>query len=129
MIRCFRLWTGEDGNSHFEEGTIDLSVGERGDIKSDAVAVSSLSFRETSSGGSWAWHQDPTPRFVLTLSGTLEFETRGGERFTIRPGDVLLAQDHTGSGHRWHLVGNEPWRRAYVNVAPGTKLAFKANAT
>ncbi len=128
MIRCVRLWTGDDGNSHFEEGTIDLSAGERGDVKSDSVTVTSLSFRETGSGGSWAWHQDPTPRFVLTLSGTLEFETKGGKRFTIRPGDVLLAQDHTGSGHRWQLVGEEPWRRAYVNLAPGTELAFKANA-
>jgi quercetin dioxygenase-like cupin family protein len=128
MIRCVRLWTGDDGNSHFEEGTIDLSTGERGDVKSERVTVTSLSFRETGSGGSWAWHQDPTPRFVLTLSGTLEFEIHGGERFTIRPGDILLAQDHTGTGHRWQLVGDEPWRRAYVNLAPGTTLAFKANA-
>jgi quercetin dioxygenase-like cupin family protein len=127
MIRCIRMWTGADGDSHFEEGTIDLSAGERGDTKSELVMVTSLSFQETGSGGSWAWHRDPTPRFVLTLSGTLEFETRGGERFTIRPGDILLAQDHTGTGHRWQLVGDEPWRRAYVNLAPGTALAFKAN--
>jgi hypothetical protein len=25
MIRCVRLWTGEDGNSLFEEGFIDLT--------------------------------------------------------------------------------------------------------
>jgi hypothetical protein len=24
MIRCVRLWTGDDRNSHFEEGVIDL---------------------------------------------------------------------------------------------------------
>jgi hypothetical protein len=23
MIRCIRIWTGSDGNSHFEEGVID----------------------------------------------------------------------------------------------------------
>ena len=34
MIRCIRLWTGEDGDFHFEEGSIDLSKGERGDILS-----------------------------------------------------------------------------------------------
>jgi quercetin dioxygenase-like cupin family protein len=44
-----------------------------------------------------------------TLSGTLEFDARGGERFTIRPGDILLAQDNTGTGHRWKLIGDEPW--------------------
>ena len=32
MIRCVRMWTGEDGNSVFEEGTIALGEGERGDF-------------------------------------------------------------------------------------------------
>ncbi len=31
MIRCVRLWSGPDGNSHFEEGAIDLESGPRGD--------------------------------------------------------------------------------------------------
>ena len=128
MIRCVRLWTGDDGNSHFEEGTIDLSHGERGDTKSDVVAAASLSFQETGSGGSYEWHQDPIPRFVLTLSGTLEFETVGGERFTIRPGDILLAEDNSGTGHRWKLIGDEPWRRAYVVFQTGAALPFKANS-
>ena len=32
MIRCVRIWTGEDSDSLFEEGTIDLPKGERGDV-------------------------------------------------------------------------------------------------
>jgi quercetin dioxygenase-like cupin family protein len=128
MIRCVRLWTGDDGNSHFEEGTIDLSRGERGDLKSDVLDGINLSFQETKSGGSYEWHKDPVPRFVVTLSGTLEFETRGGERFTIRPGDILLAQDNTGTGHRWKLIGDEPWRRAYLVYPTGAALPFKANS-
>ena len=27
MIRCVRIWTGDDRNSHFEEGVIDLEAG------------------------------------------------------------------------------------------------------
>lgn len=126
MIRCVRLWTGNDGNSHFEEGTIDLSRGARGDVLSNVAAAASLFFQETRSGGSYEWHQDPVPRFVITLSGTLEFETRGGERFTIRPGDILLAEDNSGTGHRWKLIGDEPWRRAYVVFPTGAALPFKA---
>ena len=26
MIRCVRIWTGKDGNSLFEEGTIELPM-------------------------------------------------------------------------------------------------------
>jgi hypothetical protein len=92
MIRCVRMWTGEDGDSLFEEGWIDLAEGVRGDFVGKAVPVVKLYFQETRSGGSWAWHQDPAPRFVITLSGTLEFQTKSGATFTIRPGDVLLAQ-------------------------------------
>jgi hypothetical protein len=33
-IRCVRIWTAKDGNSEFEEATIDLSKGERGDVLS-----------------------------------------------------------------------------------------------
>jgi hypothetical protein len=54
---------------------------------------------------------------VITLSGTLEFESRAGERFTIAPGDVLLAEGTTGGDHRWRLADDQPWRRVYVALA------------
>jgi hypothetical protein len=58
------------------------------------------------------------------LSGTLEFETKSGATFTIRPGDVLLAQDDTGTGHTWKLIGEDPWRRAYVVYESDADLQF-----
>lgn len=128
MIRCVRMWTGEDGNSLFEEGFVDMTEGARGDAVGKPIKAVELSFRETVSGGSWEWHQDPVPRFVLTLSGTLEFEVKSGAKFIIKPGDVLLAQDNSGSGHTWKLIGDEPWRRAYVVYADGTDLQFKPAA-
>ncbi len=124
MIRCVRMWTGEDGNSLFEEGWIDLGEGMRGDAVGKPVSAVELSFQETRSGGSYEWHRDPVPRFVITLSGTLEFETKSGATFVIRPGDILLAQDNTGSGHTWRLIGDEPWRRAYVVYKEGAPLGF-----
>lgn len=126
MIRCVRIWTGPDGDSLFEEGTISLTEGERGDFIGAATAARDISFRETGAGGAFEWHKDPVPRFVLTLSGTLRFETRSGKTFTIRPGDVLLAQDNTGSGHRWTLIGDDPWRRAYVVYDEAAALPFVA---
>lgn len=128
MIRCVRMWTGEEGDSLFEEGYIDLKCGERGDSVSEAISTLELSFRETVSGGSYDWHQDPVPRFVITLSGVLEFEVKSGEKFVINPGDILLAQDNTGSGHKWRLLTDDPWRRAYVVYKEDGDLQFVAAA-
>jgi Acetyl-CoA hydrolase/transferase C-terminal domain len=63
----------------------------------------STSFQETGSGTP-AWHDAPTRQFVVTLSGTLDFQTRNGEYVTIRPGAILLAEDTADSGHRWKLI-------------------------
>ncbi|HBO22238.1 MULTISPECIES: cupin domain-containing protein [unclassified Providencia] len=126
MIRCIRMWTGEDGNSLFEEGSLELNkvANAEGDSQTPNIAASALSFRETVSGGSFDWHKDPVPRYVITLTGTLEFETKDGSTFIIKPGDILLAQDNTGTGHKWRLIGDEPWRRAYVMYQEGTDLCF-----
>lgn len=86
MIRCIWLWTGDDNNSHFEEGVIDLPKGERGDILSGTVGVVSISFRETRAGGTFEWHDAPVRQFVITLSGTLDFQTRYGRALYAAPG-------------------------------------------
>jgi AraC-like ligand binding domain len=125
MIRCVRIWTAVDGNSLFEEGTMDLPKGERGDVLGDKIMSSSISFRETRSGGTFAPHDAPIRQLVITLSGTLEFKTAKGETFTIRPGDILLAEDTTGSGHSWRLVDDQPWRRAYVILQPDVAVPFR----
>ena len=124
MIRCVRIWTGDDGDSLFEEGSIDLPQGERGDVLSGKVETTGISFRETRAGGTFSPHDAPTRQYVVTLAGTLEFKTAKGATFTIRPGDILLAEDTTGSGHSWCLTDDQPWRRAYVVLAPGVAVPF-----
>lgn len=115
MIRAFRLYTGPDGNSHVERGSIATGA---------LVGAESIEFKETAAHSSFDWHNDPIPQYVLTLSGVLEFSTVGGETFTIHPGDVLLAIDHTGTGHEWRLVNDEPWKRAYVVFTTGADTHF-----
>jgi hypothetical protein len=129
VIRCVRIWTGDDGQSHFEEGAIDLAEGSRGDLLSGKAGTVSVSFQETSPGGTFAWHDAPARQFVITLSGTLDFQTRNNEHFTIRPGDILLAEDTTGGGHRWKLVDAEAWRRVYVILTPNVNVPFVATSS
>jgi hypothetical protein len=127
MTRCVRLWTGEDQNSHFEEGVIHLEPGARGDLLSGRIATTTISFQETASGGAFAWHTAPARQLVITLSGTLDFKTRQGEHFLIHPGDILFADDTVGSGHSWSLTDAEPWRRAYAILQPGVPVPFRAS--
>jgi quercetin dioxygenase-like cupin family protein len=124
MFRCIRIWTDATGNSAFEEGSLSLPGGHEGDAIGQTLSAASVSFRETKPEHALAWHAAPTRQFVLTLGGTLEFETRAGETFIIRPGDVLLAEDTIGTGHRWRVVGEEPWRRAYVILPADLKTGF-----
>ncbi len=127
MIRCVRLWTGDDQNSHFEEGSLKLEPGVHGDLLSSKITATTASFQETAAGGALAWHTAPVRQLVITLSGTLDFVTRGGQHFTLNPGDVLLAEDTAGTGHTWRLVDNMPWRRLYVVLAPGAPVEFLPN--
>jgi hypothetical protein len=124
MIRCVRLWSSVDGSSLFEDGSIELSDAEGGDFTSLLTNAVSISFRETASGGSFQWHNAPTRQFVVTLSGKLEFETRDGQKFIINPGDILLAEDTIGSGHKWRLLDQQPWRRAYIILDNSAKAPF-----
>lgn len=118
MIRAYRLYTGTDGNSHVERGSIAAGL---------LVDAESIEFKETAAHSSFDWHNDPIPQYVITLSGVLEFSTVGGETFTIHPGDVLLAVDHTGTGHKWRLIDDAPWKRAYVVFKTGADTHFVAD--
>ncbi|MCV7175536.1 cupin domain-containing protein [Mycolicibacterium sphagni] len=126
MIRCVRLFTGPDDQSHIEIGRLDLAPGRNDDLVSSAMSSSHVTAEETATGGTLAWHTAPVRQLVVTLAGTLVFTTRNGEEFTLAPGDVLLAEDTVGSGHQWRLVDDNPWRRIYIVLADGVEVPFLA---
>jgi quercetin dioxygenase-like cupin family protein len=125
MIRCVRIWTGDDDNSHFEEGVLDLEPGRNGDLLTGKLPASTVSFEETGRGGKLDWHTAPVRQLVVTLSGKLDFQTRSGAHFKLGPGDILLAEDTAGGGHSWKLIDDQPWRRAYVILDRGAAVPFR----
>ncbi len=128
MLPCIRLWTGEDSQSHFEPGHIALDSGPHGDLASGKLAVTAVSFQETARGGTLDWHTAPVRQLVITLRGTLDFQTRSHQHFTLKPGVILLAEDTAGGGHSWQLIDAEPWRRVYVVLAHGAEVPFTAES-
>jgi hypothetical protein len=96
-----RIYTGDDGRSHFEDLIVpmeELLMGERSSLRSAFVPVTGVSFRETAVGRSEEFHCPKQRQFVFTLSGTVEISCGGGKR-CFGPGDVLFAEDLTGEGH------------------------------
>ncbi len=108
MIRQVRLFTGEDGQSHVEESVVDAATG--------WLAAAAVRFQQSPAGSRLDWHVAPRRQYVITLTGKLEFTTRDGAVFGLGPGDVLLAEDTAGGGHRWRLVDDQPWTRVYVQL-------------
>ena len=54
---------------------------------------------------------------VIMLSGEMEIGLGNGSKHTVRPGDVLLAEDLTGQGHTRRITSSEPRISATVPLA------------
>ena len=115
MLKAYHLFTGTDGHSDFTEGSVSY------DHMTSAVSVL---FKETAPHSFYDWHPAPTTQYVVTLSGTLEFEMWSGKKFILRPGEILIAMDTTGSGHKWQMLGDDPWKRMYVVFGEGHEFNF-----
>jgi hypothetical protein len=97
-MRVLRIYTGDDGESHFEELDVPLNATRYGSL-SGAVPVKSVMFRETPVGGAIDFHNAPQRQFVVNLTGLVEIETGDGTKRRLGAGDILLADDTTGRGH------------------------------
>ncbi len=106
----YRLYTGGDGQSHFEE--LDMESGFAAfDKLQTATAVT---FRRAESGNFQDWHTAPRRQYVITLQGQVEIGIAGGTVKAFAAGDVMLADDLTGQGHTTRAVGDSP--RVYVTI-------------
>ena len=120
MVRAYYLYTGDDGNSHYQKGSIGLDK---------VIAAQSVEFKEDPPHSSSSWHNAPTPQYVIFLAGQLEFGSKSGESLIVNPGEVVIAGDTTGSGHTWRLTNEQPWIRSYVVFKPGAEPEFVQDST
>ncbi len=108
-MRVTRVYTGPDDESHFED--LDIPLEDLGAIgsMSKPMDATSILFRETGAGYDLGFHNAPRRQFVIMLSGgRVELEVASGEKRVLGPGDVLLAEDTTGHGHKSHALDPEP---------------------
>ena len=125
VMQITRIFTGDDGQSHFEELEIPSSdLGPpRGEITSSITSTTSF-FRTTHTEGEddiYDYHCAPQRQFVIHLSGSVEIETGDGTKRRFGVGDILLADDTTGQGHISRGV-ETPRRQVFIVVSPDLDL-------
>lgn len=64
------------------------------------------------------WHPAPGRRVIVVLAGSIEVETTDGESRRFEKGDVVVADDTSGRGHRTRVRGG-PARLLFLDVAAG----------
>ena len=99
----FRLYSGNDGESHLEE--IDLADHPELTAQHNVAGVI---FRESPTGRFSDWHNAPRRQYVVNLSGEVEIGLGDGTVKRFGPGHVTLAEDLTGHGHTSRVVGDQP---------------------
>ncbi len=97
-----RLYAGHDGTARFEswEPRLLPAVPGPGELSASApLKTSACMVVRAPAGGSHPEQPEAGRRLVVLLSGECEV-TASGETVIARPGDLLLVEDTTGTGHR-----------------------------
>jgi hypothetical protein len=112
-MQYFRIYTGADGLSHFEDVDAEAS-GPGVPETAGGIPVADLVFRTSPPGRTMDYHNAPRRQFVITLRGEAEIVASDGETRRVGPGSIMLAEDTTGKGHITRVVGTA--ERQYVFV-------------
>ena len=71
-----------------------------------------------SDGFDSAPHPAPARQWVIMVRGVIEVATSQGETRRFGPGDLLLAADTEGHGHRTAAVGEPPFEALFIPAGP-----------
>jgi hypothetical protein len=120
-MHLIHLHADDDGMSHFADIPLDLSDGPNGSGVELLSAVQGLLLCEVPSGWTSGYHTAPRRQLVLQLSGSGEIVCSDGTSRVVGPGDLLLADDVTGQGHRSREISG-PRSQAAIYLDPAFDL-------
>ncbi len=110
-MAIFRLYSGDDGESHIEELALDAHP----DLTT-LHGAKGVVFRSMEPGYFNDWYTAPRRQYIITLSGAAEIGLGDGTIHRLGPGDVNLAEDLTGRGHTTRVVGDVPRVTANIHL-------------
>ncbi len=97
-MRLFRLFTGNDQQSHLEELKMAFTAGQIAEQTAMQPAAGVI-FTRMAPGTFVDWHNAPRRQYVITLVGGVEIGLGDGSVHRFGPGEGILAEDLTGKGH------------------------------
>jgi hypothetical protein len=118
-VMVTRLFTGTDCLSHFEQVEVKLSplAGmPQFELSEPNRAARSFVVR-VPPGYFHTWHNADVRRYVIPISGLAEIEVSGGDKLSIEPGHIYIAEDLTGKGHIFRVVNDQDWVGVFVDFA------------
>ena len=115
-MKVTRIYTGDDGESHFED--IDIPLKDAGDIGSlsEQFKATGVIFRETDGNYDYNFHNAPQRQYVVMLDGEVDIEIGDGTIRRFSTGDILLAEDTTGRGHRSIAVDGKQRKSMFITL-------------
>lgn len=113
-MELVRVYTGDDGQSHFEDVSVDLNDHGAGGRLSKLWRGPGVIFREVDGSYDLDFHTAPRRQLVVNLTGSVEIEVGDGTKRILGPGSILLAEDTTGQGHISRNVNGEPRQCLFV---------------
>ena len=106
MFRITRVFSDENGDSHFEDREMPLKeAGEIGFL-SEMVPAKGVIFREVAPTYDFDFHNAPQRQFIILLDGQIEIETSLGQKRVFGAGEILLMEDTEGKGHKTRNLQN-----------------------
>ncbi|HVN88956.1 MAG TPA: hypothetical protein VMT61_03995 [Candidatus Binataceae bacterium] len=106
-MRLYRLYTGDDQQSHLEEIKLSFAPGPIVEQTSMQPADGVI-FTRMAPGAFVDWHNAPRRQYVITLQGAVEIGLGDGSLHRFGPGEGILAEDLTGKGHTTRSIGDVP---------------------
>lgn len=115
-MKIIRLYTGEDGESHFEDIEIPLGCSGKIGNLSEPQKATGIIFRETAGDYNYDWHNAPRRQYIIMLDAGVEIEVGNGTKRIINPGEILLAEDTTGHGHISRALDGKPRKSVFITL-------------
>ena len=84
--------------------------------------IASAIFAELPDALDQHWHGAPNRQLVVVLTGRLEVETTDGECRRWGPGDIFMADDTGGQGHKTRVLEG-PAKLLFLRVTPDFQIA------